>query len=113
MTPYNLTKSSPDNVNVTADVIHAAIYDARPDVHAIVHHHTPCVVAVSCMQEGLQFLTQDSAAFVDSVAYHDWEGVSDDYDEKRRIAEALGPRAHTLLMRHHGAVTCGATVAEA
>ena len=39
--------------------------------------------------------------------------MSDDYDEKRRIASALGPSAHTLLMRHHGAATCGATVAEA
>ena len=113
VTARNLTRSSPDNVNVTADVIHAAIYEARPDVHAIVHHHTPCVVAVACLKEGLQLLTQDAAAFVDRVAYHDWEGVSDGYDEKSRIAAALGPTAHTLLMRHHGAVTTGATVAEA
>ena len=46
VTPDNLARSSPGNVNVTADVIHAAIYDARPDVHAIVHHHTTPVVAV-------------------------------------------------------------------
>ena len=150
VTHVNLTKSSPSNVNVTADVIHAAIYDARtrtrtrgmastpddlnqpllcalhcspalfeslvragPDVRAIVHHHTPSVVAVSCMEGGLQYLTQDASAFVDRVAYHDWEGVSDDYDEKSRLAAALGPKAHTLLMRHHGAVTCGQSVAEA
>lgn len=65
------------------------------------------------MEGGLQLLTQDSSAYVGHVAYHDWEGVSDDYDEKGRLAAALGPTAHTLIMRHHGAVTCGATVAEA
>ncbi|EOD16627.1 hypothetical protein EMIHUDRAFT_44937, partial [Emiliania huxleyi CCMP1516] len=113
VTPLNLSLSSPQAVNVTADVIHSAIYAARPDVRAIVHHHTPAVVAVSCLEGGLQLLTQDAGAFVDAVAYHGWEGVSDDYDEKARIAAALGPIAHTLLMRHHGAVTTGRTVAEA
>ena len=67
-------------------VIHAAIYEARPDVRAIVHHHTPSVVAVACSKEGLQILTQDAAAFYQRVAYHEWEGLSDDYDEKKRIA---------------------------
>ena len=113
VTPLNLSVSSPSNVNVTADVIHAAIYNARPDVHAIVHHHTPAVVAVACLAEGLQLLTQDGAAFLGRVAYHEWEGVSDDYDEKEHIASSLGQDAHTLIMRHHGAVTCGKTVAEA
>ena len=113
VTPPSLVRSSPGNLNVTADVIHAAIYGARPDVKAIVHHHTPAVAAVSCFKSGLQYLTQDASAFVDRVAYHDWEGVSDDYDEKDRIAAALGPSCHTLLMRHHGAVTVGSTVAEA
>ena len=113
VTPANLAEVGPKSapVNVTADVIHAAIYEARPDVRAIVHHHTPAVVAASIV--GLQFLTQDASAFFDSVAYHEWEGVSDDYDEKSRIAAALGPKAHTLMMRHHGAVTTGSTVAEA
>merc|ERR1711965_402605 len=80
VTPLNLTLSSPFNVNVTADVIHAAIYNARPDVHAIVHHPTPAVVAVACLAEGLQLLPQDGAAYPGPVAYHEWEGVSDDYD---------------------------------
>ena len=68
-----MARSSPDNVNVTANVIHAAIYDARPDVHAIVHHHSPCVLAVACMEGGLELLTQDGSAFLDHVAYHEWE----------------------------------------
>lgn len=111
--PENLIVSSPENKNVTADVIHSTIYKVRPDVGAVVHHHTPAVVAVSAMEDGLKYLTQDSAAFYGSVAYHPWEGVSDDYDECERIAAAAADGAHTILMRNHGALTFGATVAEA
>ena len=65
------------------------------------------------MQDGLQFLTQDSAAFYGKIAYHPWEGVSDDYDECARIAAAAAGGAHTIMLRNHGALTLGATVAEA
>ena len=67
--------SSPSNVNVTSDVIHSMLYKARPDINAIVHHHTTAVVAVSALQSGLQYLTQDSSAFYGRVAYHPWEGL--------------------------------------
>ena len=113
VTPASLVESSSANANITADVIHGAIYRARPDVNAIVHHHTPHAMAVSMLPEGLRFLTQDSSPFVGKVAYHDWEGLSDDYDERSRIAAALGPSAHTLIMRNHGACTVGASVGEA
>lgn len=111
--PHNLVLSSPNNVNVTSDVIHSMIYKRRPDVGAIVHHHTTAVVAVSAMEGGLQCLTQDSAAFYGKVAYHPWEGVSDDYDECERIAAAVADGQHTVLLKNHGALTFGATVAEA
>ena len=64
------------------------------------------------LPEGLRFLTQDSAAFVGKTSYYEWEGLSDDYGEKARIASALGD-GHTLIMRNHGACTVGRTVAEA
>lgn len=63
----SLVVSSPNNVNVTADVIHAAIYKARPEVNAIVHHHTTAVVAVASLADGLQYHTQDAAAFYGKV----------------------------------------------
>ena len=113
VTPESLVESTAENANITADVIHSAIYNARPDVGAIVHHHSPSVVAVSMLPEGLRFLQQDSAGFVDKVAYHNWEGVANDYDERASIAADLGPSAHTLIMRNHGACTVGRTVGEA
>lgn len=109
----DLVASSPDNVNVTSDVIHSTIYKARPDVGAIVHHHTTAVVAVSSLVEGLAYLTQDSAAFYGRVVYHEWEGVSDSYDECARIAAKVAGGANTVIMRHHGSLTFGATVGEA
>jgi ribulose-5-phosphate 4-epimerase/fuculose-1-phosphate aldolase len=112
--PEDLIISSPANANVTADVIHSMIYQARPDVGAIVHHHTPAVVAVAALADGLQFSTQDSAAFYGRVAHHEWEGISDDHGECERIAAAVvDSGAHTVLLRNHGALTFGATVAEA
>jgi ribulose-5-phosphate 4-epimerase/fuculose-1-phosphate aldolase len=113
VTERNLVVSGADIANKTADVIHGAIYAARPDVHAIVHHHSPAVTAVSALADGLQFLSQDSAAFYGKVSYHDWEGTSLDYDERSRIAKALGADAHTLIMRNHGACTVGRNVGEA
>lgn len=109
----DFVRSSPNNANVTSDVIHAAVYTARPDVGAIVHHHTTAVVAVACLPGGLRYLTQDASAFYGRVAYHEWEGLSDDYEECERLAAAVAGGANTVLMRHHGALTFGATVAEA
>ena len=113
VTAESLVISSQANTNVTSDVIHSAIYKARPDAGAIVHHHATATVAVACAEGGLQFLTQDSAAFYGKVAYYDWEGVSDDTDECARIAAAFGDTAHTLIMRNHGVLTIGKTVCEA
>lgn len=113
VTPDSLVISGSGNANITADVIHGAIYAARPDIGAIVHHHTCATTSVSVLKSGLKYLTQDAAAFYGKVAYHDWEGVSDDYDECKLIQQALGPTAHTLIMRNHGCITTGRTVAEA
>ncbi len=102
--------------NVTANVIHEAIYAGRPDVQAVVHLHTPAAVSVSCLATGLELYDQDGALFGQpgAVAYHDWEGVSDDRDEQQRIASDFGPPpAHTLIMRNHGACTTGSSVGQA
>ena len=49
-----------------------------PDVKCIVHLHTPATVAVSCLKQGFRCLAQESAYFHKKVAYHTWEGISDD-----------------------------------
>lgn len=117
--PYMYDEITADNLdsgsgNETGMVIHGAIYPARPDVNAIVHTHTPAIMAVAALQDGLVLLSQDAAAFYGMVRYHSWEGLSTDYEEQAAIATNLGPApAHTLIMRNHGAVTVGRTVGQA
>ena len=59
--------------NETGFVIHAALYEARPDIGAVIHTHTPAITAVACLEEGLRIVTQDGAAFHGRVGYHEWE----------------------------------------
>eukprot|EP00301_Raphidiophrys_heterophryoidea_P026801 c9333_g1_i1.p1 GENE.c9333_g1_i1~~c9333_g1_i1.p1 ORF type:complete len:292 (+),score=79.32 c9333_g1_i1:59-877(+) len=100
-------------LNETGDVIHGAIYTARSDVGAIMHTHTPSIVAVSCLKKGLMIVDQQGAMFHNMVAYHDWHGVSLDRSESEIIAKAVGPHCHTLILRNHGAVTLGDTISQA
>jgi len=102
------------NGNVTGDTIHRSILEARPDINAICHSHTPAILAVSCLAGGLMFLEQNSALFYERVGYHDWEGLSTDSAESKALQSSLGPAPnHTLIMRNHGACTVGASVAQA
>ena len=109
--PQDLVKSSG---NVTADIIHEAVYDVRPDVKAIVHLHTPATVAISCLEMGFVPLAQEAAPFVGRVASYPWEGVSNDREEQAHISEACRDQnINTLVMENHGFCTFGKTLGEA
>lgn len=101
--------------NVTADIIHKAVYDVRPDVGAIVHLHTKAAVAVGLMEGGFEPFTQDGSYFFKKVAEHEWEGVSDDPTEGPRIGNAvLGVQdCNILMMPNHGFCSLGRTIKEA
>ena len=113
ITPEDLVYSSS---NVTADIIHTAIYSARPNIQAIIHLHTPAATAVSCLEGGFVPYTQDGAYFYNKVANYDWDGVSDDASEGPLITQAVqqaGEECNTLLMHNHGYVCFGKSVREA
>lgn len=111
ITPESIVSSSG---NVTANVIHDAVYDARPDVQAVVHLHTPAAVAISCLEQGFICLDQNASQFFgDKVAYHEYEGLSTDLNEQAQIARDIGKTACVLVMRNHGYCTTGETVGEA
>lgn len=111
ISPQDLVKSSG---NVTANIIHDAIYRVRPDVKAIVHLHTPATVAVSCLEMGFVPLAQEAAPFVGRVASHPWNGVSNDWKEQKLLGEAVvDPKYNTLVMENHGFCTFGKTLGEA
>jgi len=99
-------------VNKSGYVIHGAIHRARPGTSCVIHTHTPAGMAVSAMKCGLLPLTQTAMKFVGHIGYHDYEGPATRAAERERLVRDLG--AHdALILRSHGLLTCGATIAQA
>ena len=75
------------------------------------HLHTDQGVAVSSQKEGLLPISQTAMIVRSDIAFHDYEGVALDLDERERLVADLGPDKHTMLLRNHGTLTCGETAA--
>ncbi|MEZ5652055.1 MAG: class II aldolase/adducin family protein [Burkholderiaceae bacterium] len=99
-------------VNPAGFVIHSCIHDGRADVACVIHTHTPAGVAVSAQAGGLLPISQQAAVLMHRVGYHDYEGIAVRDDEKPRLQRDLG-RNSCLVLRNHGLLTVGRTVAEA
>ena len=103
---------SPHDVNPAGFTIHSAIHAAREDAHCVLHVHSVNGVAVSAQRDGLLPLSQHSIFPLSSLAYHDYEGVALNEDEKPRLVRDLGGK-RSLILRNHGLLTVGPTVSEA
>lgn len=103
---------SPHDVNPAGFVIHSAVHEARHDVACVLHTHTKAGVAVSAQADGLLPLSQTSLFPYATLAYHDYEGVALNEDEKPRLVDDLGDR-NCLMLRNHGLLTTGQTIADA
>lgn len=99
-------------VNAAGFTIHSAVHMARHDVACVVHTHTVAGMAVSSHEDGLLPLNQWSLQFYDRVAFHDYEGIALDLDERERLVADLGQR-NVMILRNHGLMTCGRSVGEA
>jgi len=99
-------------VNPAGFTIHSAVHEARPDAGCVLHTHTRAGVAVSAQAEGLLPLSQISLIPYASLAYHDYEGIALNADEKPRLVADLGHR-NFMILRNHGLLTIGKTVPEA
>jgi ribulose-5-phosphate 4-epimerase/fuculose-1-phosphate aldolase len=107
-----ISNSNPQyGVNLPGFVIHSAIHRARPDAKCVVHTHTPAGQAVSALECGLLPMTQTAMRW-SKIAYHDYEGVSVSLDEQKHIVENLGD-AEVMIMRNHGLLAVGETIATA
>jgi len=102
---------SPFEINPAGFTIHSAVHEAREDALCVMHLHTTEGVAVSCQKEGLLAISQFSLFPLASICYHDYEGVALNPDEKARLVRDLGDK-HSMILRNHGLLTCGATVAD-
>jgi ribulose-5-phosphate 4-epimerase/fuculose-1-phosphate aldolase len=103
---------SPYEINPAGFTIHSAIHSAREDAHCVLHVHSVNGIAVSAQRDGLLPLSQHSIYVLPSLAYHDYEGIALNADEKPRLVQDLGD-CRFLMLRNHGLLTLGATVAEA
>ena len=103
---------TPFITNAAGFTIHSALHMARPDAHAVMHLHTPHGQAVSAHAEGLLPLTQTAMLIRDDVAFHEYEGVAVDLDERERIIADMGDKG-AMLLRNHGTLTVGESVGEA
>jgi ribulose-5-phosphate 4-epimerase/fuculose-1-phosphate aldolase len=107
-----LIGEAPYGVNPATGVIHGGILEARPDANCVIHLHTADGVAVSGIEDGLLPLNQQSLTVWHDIAYHDFEGVAVDDSERDSLRADLGAR-NLMILRNHGTLGVGASVAEA
>lgn len=103
---------SPYEINPAGFTIHSAIHAGREDAKCILHLHSINGVAVSAQKEGVLPVSQQSIFVLASLAYHNYEGVALNEDEKPRLVRDLGDK-NFFMLRNHGLITVGETVADA
>ncbi len=108
----NKVMDSAYQVNPAGFVIHSAVHAARADALCVMHLHTDYGIAVSAQKKGLLPISQQSMFSLASLAYHDYEGLALDDEEKPRLVADIGDK-HYLILRNHGLLTIGRTAAEA
>ena len=112
LTGNKLDAENPYPINPAGFTIHSAIHAARHDAACVLHLHTPNGVAVSAQKSGVLPISQQSIFVLASLAYHDYEGVALNDDEKPRLVADLGEKSF-LMLRNHGLLTAGPTIADA
>jgi ribulose-5-phosphate 4-epimerase/fuculose-1-phosphate aldolase len=110
-TSGNPVEPTPFITNPAGFTIHSAIHMARDDAQAVMHLHTPAGQAVSAHEEGLLPLTQTAMLVRSDLAFHDYEGVATDLEERDRLVADLGSKGG-MILRNHGTLAVGATIGE-
>jgi ribulose-5-phosphate 4-epimerase/fuculose-1-phosphate aldolase len=108
----NQLTQSDYSINPAGFTIHSAIHEVREDAGCVLHLHTPDGTAVASCMEGLLPMNQTAQLVTHDLAYHDYEGIALDHDERPRLQKDLGTRNH-MLLRNHGTLTVGRSVASA
>jgi ribulose-5-phosphate 4-epimerase/fuculose-1-phosphate aldolase len=110
----NVVEDSPQSkrVNAAGFTIHSAIHMAREDLMCVVHTHTAAGIAVSAQKHGLLPISQHSLKFYGHIAYHGYEGIALDLDERERLVADLG-KHDAMILRNHGLLVGGKTIPEA
>jgi ribulose-5-phosphate 4-epimerase/fuculose-1-phosphate aldolase len=108
----NVMQETTSFINPAGFTIHSAIHAAREDAQFVMHLHTDQGVAVAAQKEGLLPLSQHALIVMPNLAYHDYEGIALNHDERERLVADLGETKKLMLLRNHGTLSVGATAAE-
>ena len=108
----NVVDGSGARIHRAGFVIHSAVHGARPDARCVIHTHSTAGIAVSMLKNGLQPLSQHAQLFYDRIAYHDYEGLALELDERERLVRDLGDKP-AMILRNHGLLVAGSSVPEA
>ena len=106
-----IVMETPYYINPAGFTIHSAVHAAREDATCVMHLHTDAGVGVSCQREGLLPIDQNALVILPSLAYHGYEGIALNHDERERLVADLGGK-HMMLLRNHGTLACGTSAAE-
>ena len=107
----NILQETPYFINPAGFTIHSAIHAAREDAHYVMHLHTDQGVAVASQKDGLLPLSQHALIIGTMLAYHDYEGIALNLDERERLVADIGDK-HVMLLRNHGTLAVGESAAD-
>lgn len=108
----NKVMDSPHFINPAGFTIHSAVHAARADALCVMHLHTDYGIAVSAQKDGLLPISQQAMFPLASLAYHDYEGLALNEEEKPRLVADLADKQY-MILRNHGLLTTGRSAAEA
>ena len=106
----NVLQETPYFINPAGFTIHSAVHAAREDAHYVMHLHSDAGVAVAAQKEGLLPLSQHALIVLPRLAYHDYEGIALNHDERERLVADLGEK-NLMLLKNHGTLSVGDTAA--
>lgn len=108
----NIVQQTTDFINPAGFTIHSAVHAAREDAHFVIHLHTVSGIGVASQKAGLMPISQNACLLQNQVAYHGYEGLALNHDERERLVADLGDKS-LMLLRNHGTMALGSTAAEA
>jgi ribulose-5-phosphate 4-epimerase/fuculose-1-phosphate aldolase len=103
---------SPFDINPAGFIVHSAVHEVREDAGCVIHWHSRAGVAVSAQREGVLPISQQATLSLASIAYHDYEGLAVDADERLTLQRDLGDKHHFIL-RNHGLLVVGPNAPDA
>jgi ribulose-5-phosphate 4-epimerase/fuculose-1-phosphate aldolase len=107
----NIVEPTEYFVNPAGFTIHSAIHAAREDAKFVLHVHTDAGIAVASTKEGLLPISQQALAVLPNLAYHEYEGIALDLDERERLVKDLGDKT-AMLLWNHGTLAVGETASQ-